>query len=278
MPSISYNDIILKERLLFKLKDHHFLNKLIITPYNINNSNGIYLPLLAITTVERSECIMTDISIEKCKPQDLEAISEICYSTGYMGEDLSGRGIFEDRTLFCYLFCDYYPVFESSHCFVAVDRDSGNRIVGYIIGTDNTYRQLKNYILRFSMRIVLRMLFITPWKYPESFRAVCFMAVNGLRHGGKSFSSKDFPAHFHINILPQYQRFGIGSRLISTFESHLSEIGIKGVHLTTSNRNYKAIPFYEGRGYNLAYTSASKVWAGVDGYKSMIFVKKLSTR
>lgn len=226
--------------------------------------------------IKRGESIMADICIEKCMPKDRKIISEICYKTGYMGEDLSGRAIFDDKILFAYLFSDYYPLYESEHCFVAVEKSSEKSVIGYIIGTNDSARQLRSFISRFSWKIILRMVFYTFWRYPESFRAVCFMGINGLRYRNTSISYEEYPAHFHINILPEYQHAGVGSKLITEFEKHLTEIGAKGIHLTTSNMNYKAVPFYESRGFRLAYEGSSKVWAKVENYKSMIFVKKLN--
>lgn len=253
------------------LKILHNFDKYRIVSYNIANAINIYF-----VTLVWGENAMADIYIEKCKPSDGQSISQICYRTGYMGEDLSGMGIFDDKVLFSYIFSDYYPLYEIENCFVAIDKSTDNSVVGYIIGTMDSARQLRCYVSRHSWKIIRRIIFCTCWKYPESFRTVCFMAANGLMHRNKGVSQEEFPAHFHINILPEYQNAGIGSKLINAFEEHIAEAGIKGIHLTTSNMNYKAVPFYESRGYSLAYEGKSKVWAKVDNYKTMIFVKKLN--
>ncbi|MGE5632854.1 MAG: N-acetyltransferase family protein [Caulobacteraceae bacterium] len=171
---------------------------------------------------------MSSIEIRQCRRDDNKSIADICYKTGYMGEDLSGLNAFNDRVLFSYFFSDYYPLYESMHSFVAVDKDKENLVVGYIIGTDNSVRQVY----------------------------------------------KDYPAHLHINILQEYQHSGIGSALINSFEKHMKAIGVRGIHLTTSNKNYKAISFYESKGYHLAFHGSAKVWK-VKDYKSLIYVKKL---
>ena len=60
-----------------------------------------------------------------------------------------------------------------------------------------------------------------------------------------------YPAHLHINLQPEYQGMGLGTRLIEAFENHLFDLGVTGVHLHTTNYNKKAIPFYNKNGYIL---------------------------
>lgn len=72
------------------------------------------------------------IEVRQCVKEDAKEVLDICYRTGYMGEDLMGKDIFNDKILFGYLFCDYYSKYEPRNCFIAMDIENGNRIVGYI--------------------------------------------------------------------------------------------------------------------------------------------------
>jgi hypothetical protein len=71
-------------------------------------------------------------AIRSARKSDASAIGEVCYRTGFMGEDLTGTGRFEDPRLFALIFCLYYLWFEADHCFVAED---AGKVVGYIIGS-----------------------------------------------------------------------------------------------------------------------------------------------
>src|SRR5690606_2707699 len=51
--------------------------------------------------------------------------------------------------------------------------------------------------------------------------------VRGLRHGELT----THPAHLHIDLLPQLQRRGLGSRLLDTLRAALADRGVPGVHL-----------------------------------------------
>ena len=62
---------------------------------------------------------------------------------------------------------------------------------------------------------------------------------------------EDYPAHFHVDILPEYQRMGMGGKLIDTLCDHLKQKGVKGMCLTCGPRNEKAMKFYEKYNFTL---------------------------
>lgn len=217
---------------------------------------------------------MSRIIIRQCIKDDKDEILNICYKTGFMGEDLTERNHFNDKILFGYLFCDYYPLYEPNNCFVALD-SKNNKIVGYLLGTLNTSFQQKNFLLKMSGKIFTRIISTTIWKYPESFKNVVNFIKNLDIKDEPSDLYKSYPAHLHINILPQYQYFGIGSMLIDKFEDYIKQSNIKGIHLRTSNYNTKALPFYYKKGYKLIYQKEGSAWIGVNDYSNIILGKDL---
>jgi ribosomal protein S18 acetylase RimI-like enzyme len=215
------------------------------------------------------------IAIRKCKKSDENSIIDICYKTGYMGEDLTDRNIFNDIKLFGYLFCSYYCLYETGNSFVAVDESKNNKVIGYIIGTLNSKRQEKLFVKKMFLKIAIRLFLCDSWKYRESYNAVMFFIKNiNLKHKYDSLYT-EYPAHLHINILPQYQHYGVGSRLIGQFENHVRENNISGIHLRTSNKNIKAVPFYKRKGYKVINENHDKVWKDAAEYKNIIFAKKV---
>lgn len=55
---------------------------------------------------------------------------------------------------------------------------------------------------------------------------------------------KEYPAHLHIDILPEYQRQGLGRKLMEALWAKLKDDGIPGVHLIMWSKNYEAKKFY----------------------------------
>jgi len=95
--------------------------------------------------------------------EDEDEIINICYDTGFFGENLKNVNIFNDKKLFGYLFCIYYLRYEIENCFVAEDV-LNNKLIGYIIGTMNTKNQEKLFMIRMFWRICIRVLTYTWWK------------------------------------------------------------------------------------------------------------------
>jgi ribosomal protein S18 acetylase RimI-like enzyme len=60
-----------------------------------------------------------------------------------------------------------------------------------------------------------------------------------------------YPAHLHINILPEYQRKGYGTVLIDAFFAAVKSMGAKGVHLDMVQQNITARAFYERMGFGI---------------------------
>jgi len=189
-----------------------------------------------------------------------------------MGQDLTGTGRFDDRKLVALVFCRYYLEHEPENCFVAVDED-GEKVIGYIFGTTDTVRQQRRFMWRMYWRIVVRMLLVSLWKYPESFSKLLQWAGDDSADRELALAG-EYPAHLHINIYPGCQRSGAGTLLLLTYEHHLKTLGVGGVHLVTSNYNEKALPFYRKHGYAVLDEFQHELWDGVPDQKALIFGKR----
>jgi GNAT superfamily N-acetyltransferase len=59
----------------------------------------------------------------------------------------------------------------------------------------------------------------------------------------------DYPAHLHIDVLPDFQGQGHGRRLMAAFEAAVSVAGAAGLHLGMLTTNVKARAFYDRLGF-----------------------------
>ncbi len=132
-------------------------------------------------------------------------------------------------------YCDYFIEKEGGNCFVAADEN--DRAVGYVICAENydRYKECfdKEYVTRF--------------KKNETRRIREALASTDLQRKYK----KEYPAHLHIDVLPEYQRMGVGHKLIDALCDHLRKKGIPGVMLTVGNKNTVGRRFYEKYGFTL---------------------------
>ena len=187
-----------------------------------------------------------------------------------MGEDATGH--FWDEKLFGLLFCLYYPRYEPENCFVAEDH---GKIVGYILGTPNTARQERLFLAKIGWRILFRVLFITSARYRQDLKLVFHFLRLPRSDAPSELINLKYPAHLHIDILASHQRKGIGSQLMDRFEARMRRLQVKGIHLGTSEGNYKAVPFYKKMGYRIIHTDKFGMWSDAPEKRGLIFAKSL---
>ncbi|MBR3753719.1 MAG: GNAT family N-acetyltransferase [Clostridia bacterium] len=133
------------------------------------------------------------------------------------------------------VYCDYYIEKEPENCFVAVDEN--DKAIGYIISTEDFDKFYPVFLSEYRTRIA-------KWEYKRR--------KSALRSVIPHEKYKDeYPAHLHIDILPEYQRMGLGHKLTDALLAHLKEKGVKGIMLTTWIKNEKARGFYDKYGFTL---------------------------
>lgn len=149
-----------------------------------------------------------------------------------------------------------YIHLHPDYCFIL---DSGNgTAVGYIIGTPNNEQFLAKYHAEY-----LPTLDSIKLPKPSLDRSAKWVgeelptAMLQLLHSpGEAFHYKAFPqlveqypAHLHINLLPDYQQKGYGKLLMHRFLEKLNAERTKGVHLVLAADNINADKFYQKTGF-----------------------------
>ncbi|MGN0907121.1 MAG: GNAT family N-acetyltransferase [Bullifex sp.] len=188
-----------------------------------------------------------NILIDNACSADIPALEDICLLTSDSGSD--GRHLYSDGRLVSKIYLTPYVLFDPSSCFVA--RLDG-KPVGYIVScTDSEafYQYLNNEYL--------------PSIRSEFTRAVTESdenIISMIKKGVEYETYPDYPAHLHIDILPEGQHLGLGRRLTETLWAHLKANGVKGVYLGVGGANTNAQAFYARMGYR---TMINKSWGKV---------------
>jgi ribosomal protein S18 acetylase RimI-like enzyme len=171
---------------------------------------------------------------------------EICFRTGKDGGDASD--VSKDRRLLGEVYLGAYLALEPEWCFVIVNTDAApdDAVVGYVLGTPDTQA--------FEERLA------TDWwpelreRYPlgifpeDSYDAGLVRTIHAGNRTDLAILT-DFPAHLHVDLLPESQGGGNGRRLLNTLFDALRDAGVPGIHLGVSLSNTTAIGFYNHLGF-----------------------------
>ncbi|MGK3090752.1 GNAT family N-acetyltransferase [Streptomyces sp. WAC01490] len=187
---------------------------------------------------------MTHAILRPYRPEDRDALFDICVRTGHEGGD--SRHLYEDPDLLPNIFAAPYVVLEPDLAFVVED---GGRAVGYILGTADTASFVARYRAEWLPGLVDR--YPAPVQ-PHSPSTPAEM-MTGLMHDPERMALPEldaYPAHLHIDLLPSHQRYGYGRRLMETFLDALHARGVPAVHLSMLTANTPARAFYDRVGFH----------------------------
>lgn len=179
-------------------------------------------------------------SIRPYRAEDRQAMFEICLKTADAGADATG--IFRDDDLWGLLFAVPYVERDPELCWI-VQADDG-RAIGYIVATDDTDAFEQWFRDEWWPQFAERFPRPDEAESPEE-----KMIEYGYRRGpGQNPNTAQYPAHLHIDLLPETQGQGLGRRLIETLFAELRRRGVKGLHLGMNPENTGAAAFYERLG------------------------------
>ena len=170
---------------------------------------------------------MSAVTIRPYQQKDSSRVQQICIETAdaqFVETPYKKRAA---AAAFCRYFINRCPEF----CFVAADE--WDIPVGYIICTPTFGRWCRYAPEQFLAGFPFSIL----WSLGSMLGAVPYL--------------KAYPAHLHINLLPPYQRMGLGRQLMKALEHALRQHNCPGVSLCVGKHNHGAMRFYESCGFQV---------------------------
>ena len=168
------------------------------------------------------------MTIRPYRATDREQLRRICQVTATPSFQRSERTL-EAVTL---IYNDYFTAYEPGHIFVLADES--DRAVGYILcATD--YR---GFVRRYRTTYLRRVLRTAPGQ-----------AAGLLGYLWCLGKLRACPVHFHLDILPPYQRQGWGSRLMDTLCDHLRGLGVEYLSCCGVSRDSVGYKMYRKYGF-----------------------------
>lgn len=177
------------------------------------------------------------MTIRPATPADHEQIAHICLVTGATGKDATG--LFSNDSTLSDVYATPYLHGPGGFCLVW-DVDGEAR--GYVLGTSDT-RAFQRW-------------FTDTWWPSRAHRHPARTDGDGwllpeAQHPTRTLIDRvdEFPAHLHIDLMPDQQGVGAGRALIDACIELLTERGIPGVHLVAEKANAGAQAFYPRVGF-----------------------------
>jgi ribosomal protein S18 acetylase RimI-like enzyme len=162
-------------------------------------------------------------------------VGEICIATA--------RRTYPDPELLPAVFAYPYVDLEPELAFVL---DEGGTAVGYVLGAADTSR--------FAHRFRTEWLPVVAVRFPDPPlpRTHAELLAAHLHRPERMVRPElaGWPAHLHIDLLPDAQGGGHGRALMTVFLQALAAAGVPGVHLEVGATNTGAIAFYERLGFH----------------------------
>lgn len=178
--------------------------------------------------------------VRAARPGDEPALRAVCLRTGDSGQDATGK--YADDDLLPDIFLSPYLALEAEHAFVL---ELAGRPVGYIVGAADSTRFADGYRREWLPRFAVR--------HPRAERPrTATEALVELGHAPERMIGPDqalFPAHLHIDLLPEAQGHGWGRALMRHLLGSLRAAGVPGVQLGVGERNTAARAFYRRLGF-----------------------------
>jgi len=181
-----------------------------------------------------------DVMLRWARPGDRAALGEICLRTGDAGADATGTLVHGE--LYGLLWAEQYLVLEPTFALVAVVNGAAR---GYVLAAPDT--AAFEALLDDVWWPPLRERYPLPGDGTEVDRRLVAHLHRPLRT--PAAVTDRYPAHLHIDLLPELQGRGLGRRMIGAIEQRLTDAGCLGVHLGVDPRNEHALGFYEHLGY-----------------------------
>ncbi|GAA5512178.1 putative acetyltransferase OgpAT [Deinococcus carri] len=189
------------------------------------------------------------VGVRALRRGDFGEVARVAYATGFFGE--TAAGYFPDRGLFADLWVR--PYFVGEPFGFAAEREG--QVLGYIIGTPDggEYRRAFARVLLGVLGRAVR------GRYPQLGGSLPYLLRLG-RFVSPHAPERLFPAHLHLNLLPESRGLGLGGALLDAYLAALRARGVRGLQLSTTAENRAAVALYEKRGLRVWEARESRLW------------------
>ncbi len=186
---------------------------------------------------------LTTYRLRPARRADLPGLYQVCLKTGDSGKD--GTALHDDPTLLGKYFVGPYVVLEPDLAFT-LEGPSG--AAGYLLGALDTAgfnrRCESEWLTPLRHTVHNPGNDITRWRDSDWVRRLIHVPDFIF-----SPALHPYPAHAHIDLLPEARDHGFGRRMMTFLMARLAARGAKGLHLSVAPSNAGGQAFYQKLGF-----------------------------
>lgn len=188
---------------------------------------------------------------------DMAAVSDVCFQTALYGRPVAP--LCTDRDFIAEAVLGYYTRFEKESLFVA---EVDGSVAGYLTGCLDTRRYERLFAAAIVPRLLARFIARGHWRHAGVWRIIfAAVGVGAHRYGERRGIIKEYPAHCHIDIVPDAQHMGLGSKLLGAFFGRMDSHGVTGIHVSTPTGPGKK--FFAKMGFTLLARHPAPALGGI---------------
>jgi ribosomal protein S18 acetylase RimI-like enzyme len=188
-----------------------------------------------------------DLRVRPYERGDRAAVRAVCFRTGYMGDPVDW--MWRDEASFADMFSRYYTDREPESAFVV---EVDGRVAGYLLGCVDSTRASNPGAVA-GRHVLLRGIAFRPGTARVIWRTVGDaardLATRRVRLRDLELTDPRWPAHLHIDLLPEARGRGAGRLLVGAWLDRLRDLGVPGCALQTMSENAGAIEFFSAVGF-----------------------------
>jgi ribosomal protein S18 acetylase RimI-like enzyme len=176
---------------------------------------------------------------------DRQRVREICCKTGFMGDPADW--LWRDADSFADMFSGWWTDHRAQSAAVA---ELNGVVAGYLLGCEDS-RLAGSESAVFLRHLIGRGCLARPGTAGVMWRILGDAMVDAARRQLPPTRVWDerWPAHLHIDLLPECRGLGVGAQLVRGWLERLRAQGVTGCHLQTMRENEGAIAFFESMGF-----------------------------
>lgn len=196
---------------------------------------------------------------------EVDRLYEICLRTGDAGGDATDRSVYP--RLIGDLYLGPYLAFEPELALVLVDasRTGADAVVGYVLGVRDSAAfdatLVRDWLPAVRERYPLAQ--ARDGSLPPGALDAMFIEILHDHHGPDPELLDLYPAHLHIDVLPEAQGSGNGRALLEALFAALRRLGVPGVQLGMAASNERAGGFYAHLGFTTLTADENVVHLGL---------------